>query len=126
MAKIEFVDGEHPVIRVSGDLGPKDELQGNEYDPFLIDYVFQRDKDISYRPHDGEKFYIIAVYDKKKIAVVEWVFSDFDLVANGFSEHGCCFKTREEAERIAEGINRETNGEFFIDRRGGGNATVRY
>ena len=33
MAKLEFVDGEPPIIRVSGDLGPGDELQGNEYKP---------------------------------------------------------------------------------------------
>lgn len=56
---------------------------------------------------------------------MEWVFSDFDLVANGFSEHGCCFKTREEAEHIAEGIERETSGVLFIDRIGGENATLR-
>ena len=118
MAKLEFVDGEPPVIRVSGDLGPEDELQGNDYEPFLIDYVFSRDKeDTAYYPQDGEKCYIIAVYDKKKIAVVEWVFHDLDLFANGLSENSCLFKTREEAERIAEGIERETNGEFFIDRR---------
>lgn len=121
MAKLEFIDGEPPVIQVSGDLGPEDELQGNEYEPFLIDYVFQRDKNIAYKPNDGEKCYIIAVYDKKKIVVVEWVFHDLDLVANGLSENGCFFKTREEAERIAEEIERETSGEFFIDRRGRGN-----
>ena len=118
MAKLEFVDGEPPVIRVSGDFGSEGELQGNEYEPFLMDYIFQRDKDIAYKPHDGEKCYIIAVYDKKKIVVAEWVFHDLDLVANGLSENGCFFKTREEAERIAEAIERETNGEFFIDRRG--------
>ena len=121
MARLEFIDGDPPVIQVSGDLGPEDELQGNEYEPFLIDYVFQRDKDIAYKPNDGEKCYIVAVYDKKKIAVVEWVFHDLDLFANGFSENGCFFKTRKEAERIAEGIEGETNGEFFIDRRGGAN-----
>ena len=118
MARLEFIDGDPPVIQFSGDLGPEDELQGNEYEPFLIDYVFQRDKDIAYKPNDGEKCYIIAVYDKKKIAVVEWVFHDLDLVANGFSENGCFFKTREEAERIAYGIERETNGEFFIEKKG--------
>ena len=119
MAKLELVDGEQPVIQVSGDFGPEDELQGNEYKPFLIDYVFRRDKeDIGYKPNDGEKCYVIAVYDKKKIVVVEWFFYDLDLVANGLSENGCFFKTREEAERIAEAIERETNGEFFIDRRG--------
>ena len=33
-------------------------------------------------------------------------------------ENGCFFKTREEAEHIAEGIERETNGEFFIEKKG--------
>ena len=122
MARLEFIDGEPPIIRVSGDFGPEDELQGNEYEPFLIDYVFRRDKeDIGYKPNDGEKCYVIAVYDKKKIVVVEWVFHDLDLVANGLYENRCLFKTREEAERIATGIERETNGEFFIDRRVGEN-----
>ena len=36
-------------------------------------------------------------------------------------ENGCFFKTREEADRIADGIERETKGTLFIDRRGGAN-----
>lgn len=120
MAKLEFVDGDPPIIRVSGDLGPGDELQGNEYEPFLMDYVFQRDKDIAYKPNDGEKCYVVAVYDRK-IVVEEFIFRELNLVANVYAENGCLFKTREEAERIAEGIERKTNGTLFIDRRGWGN-----
>lgn len=120
MAKLEFVDGEPPIILVSGDLGSDDQSRDNERAPLAMDYICQRGNDTAYYPQDGENYYIVAVYDKK-IVVEEFVFKELDLVTNAYAENSCLFKTREEAERIAEGIERETNGALFIDRRGGEN-----
>lgn len=117
MAKLEFIDGEPPVIRVSGDLGSDNQSQDNECEPLAIDYICQRGNDTAYYPQDGEKCYVVAVYDKK-IVVEEFIFRALNLVANVYAENGCLFKTREEAEHIAEAIERETNGEFFIEKKG--------
>lgn len=123
MAKLEFVDdGDQTVILVSGDLGSDDQSQDNECAPLAMDRICQRGNDTAYYPQDCEKCYVVAVYDRK-IVVEEFVFKELDLAANAYAENSCLFKTREEAEHIAEVIERETNGEFFIDRRGGGNAT---
>lgn len=120
MAKLEFVDGEPPVIRVSGDLGSGDQSRDNERAPLAMDHICQRGNDTAYYPQDGEICYVVAVYDRK-IVVEEFVFRELNLVANVYAENSCLFKTREEAERIATGIERETNGALFIDRRGGAN-----
>lgn len=120
MAKIEFIDGEPPVIQVSGDLGSDDQSQDNECAPLAMDHICQRGNDTAYYPQDGEKCYVLAVYDKK-IVVEEFIFRALNLVANVYAENSCLIKTREQAERIAEGIERETNGALFIDRRGGEN-----
>ena len=119
MARLEFIDGEPPVIQVSGDLGSDNESQDSECAPLAMDSICQQENGISYKPRDGEKCYVVSVHDKK-IVVEEFVFRELDLVANVYAENSCLFKTREEAECIAEEIERETNGEFFIDRRGGG------
>lgn len=120
MAKLEFVDGEPPVIRVSGDLGSGDQSRDNERAPLAMDHICQRGNDTAYYPQDGEICYVVAVYDRK-IVVEEFVFRELNLVANVYAENSRLFKTREEAERIATGIERETNGTLFIDRRGGAN-----
>lgn len=120
MAKLEFVDGEPPVIRVSGDLGSDDQSRDNERAPLAMDRICQRGNDTAYYPQDGEICYVVAVYDRK-IVVEEFVFRELNLVANVYAENSCLLKTREEAERIATGIERETNGTLFIDKRGGEN-----
>lgn len=116
MAKLEIVDGEPPVIRVSGDFGSDDQSRDNECTPLAMDHICQRVNDTAYYPQDGEKCYVVAVYDKK-IVVEEFIFRELNLVANVYAENSCLIKTREEAEHIAEGIERETNREFFIERR---------
>ena len=117
MAKLEFVDGEPPVIQVSGDLGSEDESQCDECAPLAMDHICQRWNDTAYYPQDGEECYVVAIRDKK-IIVEEFVFRGLDLVANVYAENGCLFKTREEAESIAEGIERETSGALFIKKKG--------
>ena len=121
MENIEFVDGESPVIQSSEYSGSNFELKDSKCAAFGMDFVFAQDKSTSYKPKDGEVFFIIAVYDNKKIFISELVFRNLDFMAKGFSEHGCCFKTREEAERIAEEIEREMNGEFSFYKSGGDN-----
>ena len=117
MAKIEFVDGEPPVIRVSGDLGSDNQSRDNECAPLAMDHICQRGNDTAYYPQDGEKCYVVAVYDKK-IVVEEFIFRALNLVANVYAENSCLIKTREEAERIAEGIERETSGALFVEKKG--------
>ena len=110
MAKLEFVDGEPPVIRVFGDFGSDNQSRDNECAPLAMDHICQRGNGTAYYPQDGETCYVVAVYDKK-IVVEEFIFRELNLVANVYAENSCLFKTREEAESALERVKKALKGE---------------